>query len=120
MEKECLAWRSIWLRRVREAAYEVYGSLLKFGLQFGCLDALDNELAIEWPRLVIAFHELFVLLGQAGELGNNNVLRTWCDGKDLSTVDIDRPRDRALIPVFGQPRCILVDTVDIEAVLPTE
>lgn len=45
------ALRSIGFRHIPKSAHEVHGLLLKFSLQFGLLDALDNKLAVEWPRL---------------------------------------------------------------------
>lgn len=63
-----------------------------------------------------AFDELPVLLVEASELRDDDILRTWCDRSDDAVSDIHPADDCACPPVGRQDGCVLVYTVDKEPV----
>ena len=89
-------------------------------LQVGCFDAFHDQLCVQGTRGVIGFHELLVFRSQARKLRNDDVLGTRCDGQHFASIYLDFPLDNPLGPILRQSRGILVDSVNIKAVLFVE
>jgi hypothetical protein len=72
---------------------------LECWLKLGRLDTLDDQIVMQRTRGMLCFDELAVLLGQAGEFRDNDVLRAWCDSQNLPTINFDFPVDCPVGPV---------------------
>src|SRR5512144_2663295 len=60
-------------------------------IKLGFLGALDDQIVIQRTRSMVCLDELPILLGQAGEVRDDDVLRAWCNSQNLPTINFDRP-----------------------------
>src|SRR5260221_3188508 len=108
------------LRHTRQTIHKVESPFLQDRLQVGRFDAFRDQPRVQGARGVIGFDELFVFRSQARELRNDDVLGTRCDGQHFATIYLDFLMDNPLGPILRQSRGILVDSVNIKAVLLVE
>jgi hypothetical protein len=84
-----------------DAINKIESPFLQDRLQVGRFDAFRDQLCVQGTRRVISRNELFVFLSKA-------------------TIHLDFLIDNPLGPIFRQSRGILVDSVNIKAVLLVE